>query len=116
MCVYCISLSVCLYVCLSKSLHVFVFLSVSHSLTAFGVVPANLVQDPGGGGGVLLYFHTYVGSGYLFGFKILNFNIFWGFQKNEYFWGYEDFVDIFMGSSQNWASLRVISIQFRVFF
>ena len=30
-----------------------------------------------------------------FGFKILNFNIFWGFQKNEYFLGYEDFVDIF---------------------
>ena len=32
------------------------------------------------------------------------------------FWGYEDFVDIFWGSSQNWASLRVISMQFRVFF
>ena len=32
------------------------------------------------------------------------------------FWGYEDFVDIFFGSSQNWASLRVISMQFRVFF
>ena len=35
MCVYCISLSVCLYVCLSKSLHAFVFLSLylsfSHS-------------------------------------------------------------------------------------
>ena len=31
------------------------------------------------------------------------------------FWGYEDFVDIFWGSSQNWASLRVISIHFRVF-
>ena len=30
--------------------------------------------------------------------------------------GYEDFVDIFLGSSQNWASLRVISMQFRVFF
>ena len=29
---------------------------------------------------------------------------------------YEDFVDIFGGSSQNWASLRVISMQFRVFF
>ena len=29
--------------------------------------------------------------------------------------GYEDFVDIFGGSSQNWASLRVISMQFRVF-
>ena len=31
------------------------------------------------------------------------------------FGGYEDFVDIFFGSSQNWASLRVISMQFRVF-
>ena len=32
------------------------------------------------------------------------------------FGGYEDFVDIFWGLSQNWASLRVISMQFRVFF
>ena len=32
------------------------------------------------------------------------------------FWGYEEFVDIFGGSSQNWASLRVISMQCRVFF
>ena len=32
------------------------------------------------------------------------------------FWGYEDFVNIFGGSSQNLASLRVISLQFRVFF
>ena len=42
-----------------------------------------------------------VGSGYFLGFKILNFNIFFfgggggGVQKTEYFWGYEDFVDIF---------------------
>ena len=57
------------------------------------------------GGGVLLYFHTYVGSDYFLGFKVLNFNIFWGLHKNEYFLGYEDFVDIFWGSSQNWASL-----------
>ena len=28
-------------------------------------------------GGVNLTFHTYVGSGHFFGFKILNFNIFW---------------------------------------
>ena len=59
-------------------------------------------------------------SAHFLGFKILNFNIFWGFQKNEYFFflggGYEDFVDNFLGSSQNWASLRVISMQFRVFF
>ena len=56
-----------------------------------------------GGGGVLLYFHSYVGSGYFLGFKILNFNIFWDVQKTEYFLGYEDFVDIFWGSSQNWT-------------
>ena len=41
----------------------------------------------GGGGGGTLIFHTYVGSGYFLGFKILNFNIFWGFQKNEFFFG-----------------------------
>ena len=29
--------------------------------------------------------------------EILNFNIFGGFQKNEYFLGYEDFVDFFSG-------------------
>ena len=38
--------------------------------------------------------------------KILNFNIFFGFQINKYFWGYKDFVDIFWGSSQNWTILR----------
>ena len=32
------------------------------------------------------------------------------------FLGYKDFVDIFWGSAQNLASLRVISMQFRVFF
>ena len=33
------------------------------------------------------------------------------------FLGYEDFVDIFWGSSQNWTSLRVFSMMhFRVFF
>ena len=69
------------------------------------------------GGEVLWYFHTYVGSGFL-GFKILNFNIFLGFSEKliYIFLGYEDFVDIFLGSSQNWASLRVISKHFRVFF
>ena len=32
------------------------------------------------------------------------------------FGGYEDFVEIFLRSSQNWACLRVIFMQFRVFF
>ena len=38
--------------------------------------------------------------GLFLGFKILNFNIFGGFQKNKYFWGYEDFVDIFWGTTK----------------
>ena len=67
-------------------------------------------------GGVLWYFHIYVGSAYFLGSKFWISILFWEFQKNEYFLGYEDFVDIFFGSSQNWASLRVISMQFRVFF
>ena len=40
-----------------------------------------------GGGGVLWYFHTYVGSGYFWGFKILNFNIFWVFRRMKIVWG-----------------------------
>ena len=31
------------------------------------------------------------------------FQYFWGFQKTEYLLGYKDFVDIFLGSSQNWT-------------
>ena len=51
----------------------------------------------GGGGGVLCYFHTYVGSDHFFGVKFLNFNIFGDFQKNEYFLGYENFCGYFVG-------------------
>ena len=55
----------------------------------------------GGPRGVLRYFHTYVGSAHFLGFKIMNFNIFGVFRKMNIFLGYEDFVDIFLGSSQN---------------
>ena len=48
----------------------------------------------GGGGGGLRFSYIYVGWDHFWGFKILNFNIFGGFQKYHYFWGYEDFVDI----------------------
>ena len=48
-------------------------------------------------GGVLWYFHTYVGSVHFFGFKNLNFNIFLGFQKNEYFFGVLRFWGYFFG-------------------
>ena len=51
-----------------------------------------------------IFIHHRLGS--FFGFKILNFNIFWGFQKNKYFLGCEDFVDIFLGSSQNWTIFK----------
>ena len=52
------------------------------------------VAPPGGGWGTLIisYMRRF---GSFFGFEIFNFNIFWGFQKNKYIFGYEDFVDIF---------------------
>ena len=67
-------------------------------------------------GGVLWYFHTYVGSAHFFGFKILNFSIFGVFRKINIFLGCEDFVDILLGSSQSYTCVRVTSMQFRVFF
>ena len=48
---------------------------------------------PGGVGGVLSYFHAYIGSGYFWGFKIPNFIILGVFRKIYIFWGVEDFVD-----------------------
>ena len=53
--------------------------------------------------------------GSFFWFKILNFKIFVGFQKNEYFLGYEDFVDSFWGHHKIGLYLGVISMHFRVF-
>ena len=47
-------------------------------------------------GGTLIFSHIRRLGPFL-GFKILNFNIFGGFQKINIFLGYEDFVDIFWG-------------------
>ena len=59
--------------------------------------------------GVLGCFHTYVGSGHhYFGFRISNLNTFWGFQKNEYFLGFENFMDIFWGHHKIRLHLEVI--------
>ena len=44
-----------------------------------------------------------------------NFSMFWGFQRNEYFCGYEDFVDILGGYHIVGLYLRVIFMHFRVF-
>ena len=41
--------------------------------------------------------------------------MFCGFQRNEYFWGYEDCVDILGVYHINGLYLRVISMHFRVF-
>ena len=60
------------------------------------MTPVRLEPGPRGvgvcvGGGVLRYFHTYVGSDHFLGFKILNFNIFFwgggGFQNSFFFRG-----------------------------
>ena len=54
--------------------------------------------QPRGGGGTLIF--SYIRRlGPFFGVK--NFEFFGGFQKNKYFLGYENFVGIFLGSSQN---------------
>ena len=58
-------------------------------------------------GGVLWYFHTYVGSGYFGGLNILNFNIF--FRKLNIVRGYKDFVDIFLGHHKIGLYLEVLS-------
>ena len=55
--------------------------------------------------------------GAFFGFKFLELHFFvgGGVQKYKYFWGYEDFVNIFGGSRQNWTSFRCLFYVFRVF-
>ena len=58
-------------------------------------MPQECVCVCGGGGGTLIFSNIR-----RLGFKILNFNIFGGFQKYHFFGGYEDFVDI---SFQNWG-------------
>ena len=66
----------------------------------------------GGGGGAEIFIYIRRLGPFL-GFKILNFNIFGGFQKYHYFWGYEDFVDIY--HNKIGLVLEVISIHFRDF-
>ena len=55
-----------------------------------------------GGRGYSEFFYTYVGSGYFLGAQNFEFHFLGVFRKNEYFWGYEDFVDI-LGVTTKWA-------------
>ena len=53
--------------------------------------------------------------GLFFWVQNFEFQYFWGFSKNKYFLGYEDFVDIFGGHHKIGLYLGVISMDFRVF-
>ena len=60
---------------------------------------------PEGGGGTLIF--SYIRRlGPFFWVQNFEFRYFLGFQKNKYFLGYENFVDIFLRSSQNWILFR----------
>ena len=67
------------------------------------------------GGGTLICSHIRR-LGLFFGFKSLNFNNYWVFRKMNIFLDMKILWIFFGGSSQNWASLRVISMHFMVFF
>ena len=68
--------------------HLSLLLKVNHCLIEIGFGPACTPGRGGGGGGTLIFSHIRRLGSFL-GFKILNFNIFWGIQKklNEYFLG-----------------------------
>ena len=59
--------------------------------------------NPKGGGGTLI-FSNIRKPGSFFGGSKFRISIFFEFSENEYFWGYEDFMDNFLGSSQNWTT------------
>ena len=58
----------------------------------------------------------YSDIGHILRFKILNFNIFGGFQKMNIFWGMKILWIFFFWSSQNWNSFRVYFYAFKGLF
>ena len=78
----------------------------------FRPCPASWSQGAGagGGGGTLIFSHIRRLGPFFWGSKFWISIFFWVLRKMNIFGGYEDFVDIILGSSQNWASLRVISV------
>ena len=71
------------------------------------------ICGPQGGDTLIVSYIRRLGP--FFGFKILNFDIFLVFQKNKYFLGYENFVDIVWGHHKIGLYLEVISMHFKVF-
>ena len=68
----------------------------------------------GGGGGGTLIFSYIRRLGSFFLFKILNFNVFWGFQKNKCFLGMKILLIFFRGHHKIGLYLGVTSMHFRV--
>ena len=61
--------------------------------------------DSGPRGGTLIF--SYIRRlGPFFWGQIFEFQYFFGFSEKYIFFGYENFADIFLGSSQNWTSFR----------
>ena len=70
----------------------------------------------GGGGGCTLIFSCIRRLGSFFGVQNFESQYILGFQKNEYFLGYGNFVDIFFGGHHKIGLyLGVISMHFMVF-
>ena len=62
------------------------------------------LSDPQGGTLIFSYIRRL--ASFLGGSKLKNIYILGLFSENEYFWGHDDFVDIFWRSSQNWTIFR----------
>ena len=70
-------------------------------------------MTPGGGTLIFSYIRRLRS---LLGVQNFKFQYFWEVSEKLIFLGYEDYVDIFGGSSQNWTNyFRVISMHFRGF-
>ena len=66
-------------------------------------IPTHPTHNPRGGGYSDIFIRR---LGSIFGVKILNYNNFWGLQKNKYFFGVMKFLGYFLGSSLNWTIFR----------
>ena len=81
-------------------------------MNQFAVITNRVGQGPegGGGGGGTLIFSYICRRGSFYGVQHIIFQYFWEFSEKLIFFlsflGYEDFVDIFWGSSQNWTIFR----------
>ena len=88
-------------------------MSAFHTLMPQECVCVCVCGGGGGGGGTLIFSYIYVGWDHSWGFKILNFNIFGGFQKYHYFRGMKI---LWIYHYKTGLVLGVISIHFRFFF